>query len=677
MGVATLSPGTLVALDGAQHRLARMTSATEWELQDARTNRSSYWEEKELLRKYAKRTLTFPRKGSLVETRRTYVEQDSEEWDKIKVRRMYVLASLKADSKPALVEAIEKVWEEIKQPAQPPGIVTVYRWKKRYINGGKDARALGDNKSKRGNRKPRFPQDTIDFCQQAIALRFMAPQQRTIQDTLEKALLLTQRENNLRPQEAALKMPTRRLIKSLIAKIPAFDQHAARKGHQSAVKAFRQVLGNHVTEAPLECAEMDHTPLDMIVVDDERSLPLGRPYVTACIDHYTRSILGIHITFAPPNFHSVAQCLKHAFLPKTVLREEYPVIKHEWRAHGVMRTLLVDNGMEFHSKSLENACYSLGIVMRYSPRKTPWFKGAIERWFRELNRNVAHPTPGTTFSNILAKGDYDPSKDAIMTYSMLKQQLMGWVSDVYHRERHSALNMSPSQKWEESNIRQGDIELACDLDELDMIMGRAEERVLNHKGIEFAGLFYDSMDLRSLRMREGERLKVEVRVDDGDIGHVYVVYPKTAETYKVPAIRNDYATGISLWLHERLQDYQSSHPDLSTGPDGWLEAKDRLERLVEEDFQLKKRRTRKAQARFREDSKAASQKRELRLNPPSAPAMLGVVSSPSSERTFASPIEGEFGSMSYNLVVQPAPGPLRRKLKFTAIAREGYDHENI
>jgi hypothetical protein len=68
---------------------------------------------------------------------------------------------------------------------------------------------------------------------------------------------------------------------------------------------------------------------------------------------------------------------------------------------------------------------------------------------------------------------------------------------------------------------------------------------------------------------------------------------------------------ISLWLHERLQDYQSSHPDLSTGPDGWLEAKDRLERVVEEDFQLKKRRTRKAQAQFREDSKAASQKKQL------------------------------------------------------------------
>ena len=625
MGVATLSPGALVVFDGAQHRLARMTSATEWELQDARTNRSSYWEEKELLRKYAKRTLTFPQNGASVETGRTYVEQNPEEWEKIKVRRMYVLASLQVDSKPALKEAIKKVWEEIKQPTQVPGIVTVYRWKKRYINAGKDARALGDNTSKRGNRRPRFPQETIDFCQKAIASRYMSLEQRTVQDTLEKALLFTQRENNLRPQNAPLKVPTRRLIESLIDKIPAFDKHAARKGHQSAVKAFRQVLGSHVTEAPLECAEIDHTPLDMIVVDDERSLPLGRPHVTACIDHYTRCILGIHITFAHPNFHSVAQCLKHAFLPKVTLGEEYPDIKHEWQAYGVMRTLLVDNGMEFHSESLTKACHSLGIVLRFSPRKTPWFKGTIERWFREFNRNVAHPNPGTTFSDIFSKGDYDPSKDAVVTYSTLKQVVFGWVCDVYHRKSHSALGMSPSQKWEESNIRQGDIELACDLDELDLIMGRTEERVLNTKGIELNGLFYDSVDLRTLRRREGEKLKVEVRVDDGDIGHIYVVYPKTGETFKVPASRADYATGISLWLHERLQGYQANHPDLSTGPDGWLEAKDRLERLVEEDFQLKKRRTRKAQARFREDSKAASQKRQLRLDAPSSPGMLSAV----------------------------------------------------
>jgi putative transposase len=667
MGVATLSQGTLVEFNGAQYQLVQMVDQTEWELREARTHRVSYWEEKELLRLYATRSLTFPHRGSLTESGRKFVEQDSEEWEKIKVRRMYVLASLEVSSKPALFSAIQEVWAEIKKPAQPPGIVSVYRWKKAYINAGKDARALGDNTSKRGNRKPRFPQETVDFCREAITSRYMSREQRSVQDTFEKALLLTQRENSERPDGDELKLPTRRLVQALVSRISEFDKVAAREGHQIAVKKFRQVVGSHLTEAPLECAEIDHTPLDMIVVDDTKSMPLGRPHVTACIDRYTRCILGIHISFSPPNYYAVAQCLKHAFLPKATLREEYPAIKHDWQAHGVMRMLLMDNGREFHSKSLRNACYSHGIVMRYSPRKTPWFKGAIERWFREFNRNVAHPNPGTTFSDIFSKGDYDPSKDAVVTYSTFKELVPTWISDVYHRKCHSSLGMSPSQKWE-SSIKQQDIELACNLDDLDMIMSRTEERVLTHKGIEFAGLFYNSMELRKLRMREGERLKVEVRIDDGDIGHVYVVSPKTANTLKVPAVRDDYATGVSLWLHERLQTYQEGHPDLSIGPDGWLEAKDRLQRLVEEDFQLKKRRTRKAQARFNEDSAAASMKKLQRLK--------AATDSVEQNRLRPIPIgaiptdEGHHSMSVVSRVPHSAVGPVR---KFKAVIQERYD----
>src|SRR5260370_5936221 len=201
-------------------------------------------------------------------------------------------------------------------------------------------------------------------------------------------LLATRRENDQRHASMALVLPTRRLVVGLIEKIPAFDKHAARYGHQSAVKAFRSVLGNRVTEAPLQRAEIDHTILDLLVVDDVRSLPLGRPYVTACIDHYTRCILGIHISFSPPSYHSVAQCLKHAFLPKVTLRQEYPDIKHEWQAHGVMSELVIDNGMEFHSKNLEKACFSLGIEMHYSARNVPCFKGTIERWFLEVHEEI-------------------------------------------------------------------------------------------------------------------------------------------------------------------------------------------------------------------------------------------------------------------------------------------------
>jgi hypothetical protein len=83
--------------------------------------------------------------------------------------------------------------------------------------------------------------------------------------------------NELRPACDALPLPMRRLITRMIASIPAFDKHSARYGHDSAVKAFRDVKGQSLVQAPLEQAEIDHTLLDLLVVDDQSGLPLGRP----------------------------------------------------------------------------------------------------------------------------------------------------------------------------------------------------------------------------------------------------------------------------------------------------------------------------------------------------------------------------------------------------------------
>lgn len=63
----------------------------------------------------------------------------------------------------------------------------------------------------------------------------------------------------------------------------------------------------------------------------------------------------------------------------------------------------LDDGAEFDSDSLKAACMALGIEIRYAPRKTPWFKGKIERFLGTLNASLLHGTPGTASSNIFEK----------------------------------------------------------------------------------------------------------------------------------------------------------------------------------------------------------------------------------------------------------------------------------
>jgi putative transposase len=346
-----------------------------------------------------------------------------------------------------------------------------------------------------------------------------------------------------------------------------------------------------------------------MVVDDQSGLPLGRPSVTACIDCYTRCILGIYIGFNPPSYQSVAACLKDCFLPKVNLQRDYPGIVNEWPAYGVMHNLVVDGGLEFYSASLEQVCLSLNINWIAAPRRTPWFKGKIERFLGTMNRAVAHGVPGTTFSSIFEKGDYNPAKHAVVTLSTLRKVIRMWIADVYHQQVHRSLQTTPAKMWT-SSIKPEDIRLPDETTQLDVVMGRVESRSLTHKGIEFEGLFYNSPELTELRRREGANLTVEIRINESDIGSIYVLSPKTSKAYAVPALDREYASGISLWQHKVIKNYQRQHFDKDDGVDGWLQAKSEIAHLIDESLKLKRTRTHKRIARYRETSEQTPAKAE-------------------------------------------------------------------
>lgn len=88
----------------------------------------------------------------------------------------------------------------------------------------------------------------------------------------EDALSRVRAENKLRPASDALKpLPTRKLIRRLIRELPAYSECSARDGSDAARKKFRSVKGHIVTRNPFERAEIDHTILDIFVVDDAKN----------------------------------------------------------------------------------------------------------------------------------------------------------------------------------------------------------------------------------------------------------------------------------------------------------------------------------------------------------------------------------------------------------------------
>ncbi|AZS51495.1 hypothetical protein DM558_12265 [Entomomonas moraniae] len=115
------------------------------------------------------------------------------------------------------------------------------------------------------------------------------------------------------------------LVKQLF--IGCLEVRAARYGRKNADYYFRSVGKGITAKHILERVEVDHTPLDIMVVNEETGIVEGRPYLTCLLDVKSRMPLDMEIGFEPPSVLSVMKALKQAIWFKDWINEAYPTIK--------------------------------------------------------------------------------------------------------------------------------------------------------------------------------------------------------------------------------------------------------------------------------------------------------------------------------------------------------------
>lgn len=460
--------------------------------------------------------------------------------------------------------------------------------------------------------------------------------------------------NSTRLDSERLKAPSYKALKRKVSEIEPYACCRARYGQRVAAIKFRVAGAGVQTARPLARAAMDHSRMDIFVVDEVSRLPLGRPWLTIIIDEHTRYILGYYLSFEDPSNVSMTLALRHALAPK----DPSPDVKSTWDAWGVMETLVVDNGMEFHSCALEAGAGRFGITVQFCPRRKPWFKGKVERFFGTLNTGLLVDMHGKTFSNLVLKGDYDPAKHAVMTLATLRRVLHIWVVDVYHQDDHSALGTTPHEAWL-AGLPQVDRYLPPSSVAMDAAFSKSVKRTLTHKGIEFDTLLYNSTELGKLRELHGSEIEVEIRTYDDDIGSLVVVFPDGKTLLKVAAIDSEYAAGLTRWQHRVCKRFQRRTEEDDGRLISLLEARKRIRSLIEQDMQLTSRKTRKQQQRFlQKTTDATSPNTEP---PPALASSLGNSEMPASETavsatpTHSSPVDEPITDASQAPVAVSAP----------------------
>jgi putative transposase len=423
-------------------------------------------------------------------------------------------------------------------------------------------------------------------------------------DDVYLEVLLRVEEVNSNQKDEVLQAPSRGTIHNRIQQLDAQEKRRARQGKRAARRDLSQYGAMNQPDRPLMRVEIDHTPADIILIDAEDGLPLGRPTLTSVLDIATRYPLGYYLGFEPPSYLAVCEALGHAFKPKGDVRTQYGT-DQEWIAYGLPRTLVVDNGREFKGQSLEDACLSLGIMLQYTPKMTPHFKGSIERLFRTQNTGLFHTLEGTTFANIFARGDYRSLELAKLTLHDIDSALHIFLLDFYAERFHSGLQGVPARRWEQF-LADGfqPPRLPANVKDVDILLGRTLTRTLFHYGVDIDNLRYNHSDLSPLRdqLKRGE--KVKIKFNPGDISQVYIYNPFDQTYICAPAVNQAYTQGLSQWKHQLIRTFLKEEKG-RVNQQGLAWAKRKMRQIVAEAKERKRGRTRQREARWETNGRSA------------------------------------------------------------------------
>lgn len=466
----------------------------------------------------------------------------TEEEKKIVAERYEAIKPLLTLSGPAKA-AFEKRSEETGYSGP-----TLYRWISLY----KEREMLSDLAPRRRGRKmPRRTNRMVEvIIQRAIDEAYLTYQKPLRSDMIRKIRSECRR--------AKLPPPHPNTIRSRIKAMNKKKAMERREGAKAARDKFGPVTGSFPhAEYPLAVVEIDHTELDMTLVDDRYRLDIGRPWFTLAIDVYSRMIVGYYLSLEKPSAFSVGQCIAHAVLQKYAYLQKLG-IEGDWPVWGKMATLHADNGKDFRSRTIMAACEEHGINIEWRPVDKPEWGGNIERLMGTLATEL-HRLPGTTFSNVRQKGTYDSAKRAVLTLGELERCLATWVVNDYHHRKHEGIGMAPIEKWEiglrgsNGRVGLGTPALIADEERLRVDFLPYTVRTVQRHGIEWDRVRYFSKELVRYIDFGPRKRKFKVRRDPRDISVIKFLDPERNEYIDIPCGHGYPST--SIWEFRAAVNY--------------------------------------------------------------------------------------------------------------------------
>ena len=431
------------------------------------------------------------------------------------------------------------------------GVATLYRWMRAFRETGLLSSLVRRRRSDAGTM--RLDEQTEAIIAQVIRERFLKSQKLKMKRTYKEV------ERNCR--KAGALVPHYNTFVQRVRSVAPEIRVRAREGRNAALK-YRSQRGSFPgADHPYAVLQIDHTPVDLILVDEIHRLPVGRPWITVAIDVYSRLVAGWYVSFDPPGTLGTGMCIANAILRKDQCLADLGV-EYPWPCQGIAAAIHADNAREFRGDALAMACQEWGIHLKFRKVKRPNYGGHIERLLGTLLSEI-HALPGTTFSDPGKRENYDSEGHAVMTLKEFERWFAHLVLGQYHHRVHSSLGVTPLKRYQEGILGSdtqpgiGHLPVVTDAEKLRIDFLPFETRIVRPAGIQIANIFYYADVLqRWVGARQPgklrEKRKFVVRYDPRDISSVLFYDPDLKRHFRTP-YRDVRRPAMSLWELRTVQ----------------------------------------------------------------------------------------------------------------------------
>lgn len=244
-----------------------------------------------------------------------------------------------------------------------------------------------------------------------------------------------------RCQQRSLPPPTKRQFKRFLAERSPAEITERQKNRKKQESQFHPVIKIEEVAARNQLWQTDTQFLDIWVklwcVND---WIVFRPYLQATLDAASRCFTGGLLLPSPATAWSTLTLLRQAI---------YRKLYEGWPMAGLFHMLEMDNGAENKNKIVACALKAISIKSLFDFPYYPNSKGKMERVFRTIDQGVLRGLPGHIKAIGVTPEAARRCIGDLLTFEQLEAILLNWIIKTYHHRRHSTLQMTPYECWQQ------------------------------------------------------------------------------------------------------------------------------------------------------------------------------------------------------------------------------------